>query len=104
MLPLFFLCSGSDSENRILRRLFGPKKDENGAWRRLHNEELHCLYSSPIIVRMIMSRRLRWAGHVARIEEGRSAFKILTGTLQKRDIQEGLSVDGRTLLKWTLKK
>jgi len=46
----------------------------------LHNEELHCLYRSPNIVRVIMSRRLRWAGHVARMEEGRSAFKILTGT------------------------
>jgi len=49
-------------------------------WRRLHNEELRSLYPSPNIVRVIKSRRLRWAGHVARIEEGRSAFKILTGT------------------------
>ena len=52
----------------------------NGEWRRLHNEELHSLYRSPNIVRMIQSRRLRWAGHVARMEEGRSAFKILTDT------------------------
>jgi hypothetical protein len=52
----------------------------NGRWRRLHNEELHSLYCSPNIVRMIKSTRLRWAGHVARMEEGRSAFKILTGT------------------------
>ena len=52
---------------------------ENGEWRRLHNEELHSLYRSPNIVRVIKSRRLRWAGHVARIEGGRSAFKILTG-------------------------
>ena len=64
-------------ENRILRRIFGPKRDENGEWRRLHNEEL--LYFSPNIVRVIKSKRLRWAGHVARMEEGRSAFKILTG-------------------------
>ena len=49
--------------------------DENGEWRRLHNEELHSLYRSP---NMIKSRRLRWAGHVARMEEGRNAFKILT--------------------------
>ena len=62
----------------ILRRIFGPKKDENGEWRRLHNEELHSLYRSPIIVRVIKSRRLRWAEHVARMEEGRSAFNILT--------------------------
>ena len=65
-------------ENRILRRIFGSKRDENGEWRRLHNEELHSLYRSPNIVRVIKSRRLRWAGHVARMEEGRSAFKILT--------------------------
>ena len=64
--------------NRILRRIFGPKRDENGEQRRLHNEELHSLYRSPNIVRVIKSRRLRWAGHVARMEEGRSAFKILT--------------------------
>ena len=60
-------------------RIFGPKSDENREWRRLHNEELLSLYSSPNIVRVIRSRRLRWAGHVARMEEGRSAFKILTG-------------------------
>ena len=51
----------------------------NGEWRRLHNEELHSLYRSPNIIRVIKSRRLKWAGHVARIEEGMSAFKILTG-------------------------
>ena len=67
-------------ENRILRRIFGPKRDENGEWRRIHNEELHRLYRSPNIVRVIKSIRLRWAGHVARMEEGRSAFKMLTGT------------------------
>ena len=63
------------SENRILRRIFGLKRDPNGEWRRLHNEELHSLYRSPNIVRVIKSRRLRWAGHVARMEENRSAFK-----------------------------
>ena len=57
----------------------GSRGDENGEWRRLHNEELHSLYRSPNIVRVIKSRRLRWAGHVARMEEGRSAFRILTG-------------------------
>ena len=66
-------------ENRILRRIFGSKRDENGKWRRLHNEELHSLYRSPNIVRVIKSGRMRWSEHVARMEEGRSAFKILTG-------------------------
>ena len=65
--------------NRILRRIFGPKRNENGEWRRLHNEELLSLYRSPNIDRAIKSIRLRWAGHVARMEEGRSAFKSLTG-------------------------
>ena len=60
-----------------MRRIFGPKRDGNGEWRRLHNEELHSWHYSPNIVRVIKSRRLRWAGHVARKEEGRSAFKIL---------------------------
>ena len=68
-------------ENRVLRQIFGPKRDENGEWRKLHNEKLHSLYRSPNIVRVIKSRRLRWAGHLARIKEGRSAFKILTGKL-----------------------
>ena len=66
-------------ENRILRRIFGPKRDENGEWRWLHNEELHILYRSPNIVRVIKSRRLRWVHQVARMEEDWSAFKVLTG-------------------------
>ena len=66
-------------ENRILRRIFGPKMHENGEWRRLHNEELHSLYCSPNEVRVNKSRRLRWAGYVARMEEARSSFKISTG-------------------------
>ena len=53
-------------ENKILRRIFGPKRDENGEWRRLQNEQLHRLYLSPNVLRMIKSRRLRWAAHVAR--------------------------------------
>ena len=65
-------------ENRIVRRKFGPKRDENGEWRRLHDEELHSFYRSPNIVRVIKSRRWKWAGHVARMEEGRSAFKIVS--------------------------
>ena len=68
-------------ENRILRGIFGPKRDENGEWIRLHNDELHNLYRSPNIVRVIESCRLSWAAHVARMEEYRSAFKHLTTRL-----------------------
>jgi hypothetical protein len=58
-------------ENRVLRRIFGPKRDERvGEWRKLYNEELNDLYSSPIIIRVIKSRRMIWAGHVARMGRG----------------------------------
>ena len=66
-------------ENSILRGIFEPKKDKNEEWSRLPNDELHILYRSPNIVSVIKYRRLKWAEHVARMEEGRSAFKILTG-------------------------
>jgi hypothetical protein len=67
-------------ENRVLRRIFGPKRDEvMGDWRKLHNEELHTLYSSLNIIRMIKSRRMRWAWHVARMGETRNACRILVG-------------------------
>ena len=71
-------------ENRILRRIFGPKRDENREWIGLQREELHSLCRSPSIVRVIKSRRLKWAGHVARMEEVRSSFKILTGKIAGR--------------------
>jgi hypothetical protein len=72
-------------ENRVLRRIFGPKKDEvTGGWRKLHNAELHGLYSSPSLVRVIKARRMRWAGHVARMGEVRGAYNILVGRLQGR--------------------
>jgi hypothetical protein len=65
-------------ENRMLRRIFGPRRNEvTGDWRKLHNEELHNLYSSPNIIRLIKSRRMRWAGHVARMGETRNAYRIL---------------------------
>ena len=67
-------------ENTVLRGIFGPKRDEvTGEWRKLHNEELNDLYCSPNIVRAIKSRRMRWAGHVARIGERRDVYRISVG-------------------------
>jgi hypothetical protein len=67
-------------ENRVLRRISGPKRDEmTGGWRKLHNEELRNLYSSPSIIRMIKSRRMRWAGHVARMMEKQNAYRVFVG-------------------------
>jgi hypothetical protein len=64
-------------ENRVLRRIFGPKKDEvMGEWRKLHNEELRDLYSLPSIIRIFNSRRMKWPGHAARIEEKRNAYRL----------------------------
>jgi hypothetical protein len=72
-------------ENRVLRGIFGPKRDGvTGEWRRLHSEELNDLYSSPNIVRVIKSRRMRWAGHVARMGEGRVAYRGLVGKPEGR--------------------
>jgi hypothetical protein len=81
-------------ENRVLRRLFGPKRDDvTGDWRKLHNEELDNLYSSPNIVRM-MSRRMRWAGHVARMGETSNAYRILVAK------PEGKRPLGRPRRRW----
>jgi hypothetical protein len=67
-------------ENRVLRRIFGPKRDEvMGEWRKLHSGELHNLYSSTDIIRQIKSRRMRWAGHVARMGEGRNVYRVSVG-------------------------
>ena len=72
-------------ENGVLRRTFGPKRDEvTGEWRRLHNEELYAVYSSPNIIRVIKSRRLRWAGHVARMGERRDTYRASVGKLEGR--------------------
>jgi hypothetical protein len=82
-------------ENRVLRRIFGPKRDEVTAdWRKLHNEELHGLYRSPSIVRVIRARRMRWAGHVARMGEVRGAYNILVGR------PEGMRPLGRPRRRW----
>jgi hypothetical protein len=67
-------------ENKVLRRIFGSKRDEvMGEWRKLHNEELRDLYSSPSIIRIIKSMRMRWAGHVARMGEKKNAYRLLVG-------------------------
>jgi hypothetical protein len=79
----------------MLRRIFGPKRDGvRGEWRRLHNEERNDLYSSPNIIRVIKSRRMRWAGHVARMGEGRGAYRIWVGR------HEGRSPLGRPRRGW----
>jgi hypothetical protein len=72
-------------ENRVLRRIFGPKGDEvTGEWTKLHNEELHDLYSSPSIIRIVKARRMRWAGHVGRMGEKRNAYRLLVGKPERR--------------------
>jgi hypothetical protein len=82
-------------ENRLLRRMFGPKRDGMmGGWRKLHNEELHNLYSSPSVIRIINSRRMRWAGHVAGMGEKRNAYRLLVGKL------EGKKPLGRPRRRW----
>jgi hypothetical protein len=82
-------------ENRVLRRIFGPKRDEvTGGWRKLRNEELHNSYSSPSIIRMIKSIRMRWAGHVSRMREQRNEYRILVGN------PEGIRPLGRPRHRW----
>jgi hypothetical protein len=79
----------------VLRRTFGPKRDEvTGRWRKLHNEELHNLYSSPSIIGMNKSTRMRWVGHAARMGKKRSAYRMLVGK------PEGKRPPGRARGKW----
>jgi hypothetical protein len=88
-------------ENRVLRRIFGPKREEDGSWRKLHNDELHSLYSSLNIVRMIKSRKVRWAGHVA-WGRGEVLTRFWLGGPKVRDHWEDLGLDGRITSRWTL--
>jgi len=82
-------------ENRVLTRIFEPKRDEvTREWRKLHNEELNDLYCSPNIVRVIRSRRMRWAGHVVRMGERRGVYRVLVGK------PEGKRPLGRPRLRW----
>jgi hypothetical protein len=72
-------------ENRFLRRILGPKKDDvTGEWRTFHDEELHNLYSFPNIIRQIKSRRIRWAGHMTRTGEERKVYKVLVGNRERK--------------------
>jgi hypothetical protein len=82
-------------ENRVLRRIFGPKRDEGkGEWRKLHNEELNDLYCSPNITQMMKSRKMRWKGHVACMGERRGTYRVLVGK------PEGKRPLGRTRCRW----
>jgi hypothetical protein len=81
-------------ENRVLRRIFGPNREEDGSWRKLHNDELHSLYSSPNIVRVIKSRRMRWAGHLESIGDGRGVYRVLV------ERPEGKRLLGRPRRRW----
>jgi hypothetical protein len=72
-------------ENRVPRRIFGPKRDDvTGEWRKLHSEELHILYSSPNIIRQIKSSRMRWVGHVAHMGGDRKLYKVLDGRMESK--------------------
>jgi hypothetical protein len=88
-------------ESRVLRRIFGPKRAEvSGGWRRLHNEELHNLYTSPN-TRVIKCRRMRWVGHVASIGDMRNAYIFLLENVKGKDHSENLGIDGK-ILEWIL--
>jgi hypothetical protein len=90
-------------ESRVLRRIFGPKRDEiTGEWRKLHSEELHILYFSPNVIRQIKSRRMRWAGHVARMGEERNVYKILMGKQEERDHLEDKGIGRSMGSEWIL--
>jgi hypothetical protein len=84
------------SENRLLRRVFEPKREKvAGGWKRLHNEELHNVYASPNIIRVSKSGRMRWSGHVARMGKVRNVYKILLENLKVRGHLEDLGIIGR---------
>ena len=92
-------------ENRVLRGIFGPKRDEvTGDWRKLHNEELNDLYSSPNIVRVIKKGRMRWVGYVARMVRGEVYTEFWWGNLRERDHLGDPRIDGMIIVRWFFKK
>jgi hypothetical protein len=86
----------------VLRRIFGPKREADGSWRKLHNDELHSLYYEPNIIRVIKSRSMKWAGHVALMEEGKVFAGFWLGGPKARDHWEDLGRGGRLTLRRTL--
>jgi hypothetical protein len=88
-------------ENRVLRRIFEPKRDEvTGEWRKLHNEELHDLYSLPSFIRIIKARRMKWVGHVARMGEKRNAYRLLVGKPEGRRPLGKSRLGGWIIFRW----
>jgi hypothetical protein len=93
------------SENRVLRGIFGHKRDEvTGERRKLHSGQLHNLYASPDIIRQIKSRRMRWAGNVARMGGGRNLYRVLVGKPEGNRHFKDQGVDGRMGSKWNLER
>jgi hypothetical protein len=98
-------CRWKVFENRMLRRIVGSKRDEvTGAWRKLHNEELHNLHILPIVIRMIKSRRMRWAVHVARIGEKRNRCRLMVGKPEGKSSLWRQDMGGWIILKLILEK
>ena len=92
-------------ENRVLRRVFRPKRDEvTGEWKKLHNEEISDLYTLPNIVRLEKSRRMRWVWHVARMGEGEGCTGFWWGNLNERDHWGDPDADGRIILRWNFRR
>jgi hypothetical protein len=92
-------------ENKVLKRILGPKRDEvTGEWRKLHNEELTNLYSSPNIIRVIKSRRMRWVGHVALMGRVEVHTGFWWGNLRERGHLQDLLVDYKIILRWISRK